>query len=173
MAVEKQNEKRLFYYQHLNVFLVQTISILNEASILHIVEYCSCLTRCHVCLGKAVFLLFLLGRLGEANQIVLLLSLIPHHLRSPSIHILELVLVSLYNICLFLNIIHEGEHLLQVNQENHTVDSKRKLIDCDKSLSNMCAIWPLPGLCKNRRTLIQLEEKLQYKFINYLCVVRQ
>lgn len=118
MAVEKQNEKRLFYYQHLNVFLVQTISILNEASLLHIFEYCSCLTRCHVGVGKAVFLPFsLLGHRGEANQIVLPLSLIPHHLRSPSIHILELALVSLYNICLFLNIIHEGEHLLQVNQE--------------------------------------------------------
>lgn len=44
MAIEKQNEKRLFYYRHLNVFQVQTINILNEASILHIVECCSCLT---------------------------------------------------------------------------------------------------------------------------------
>lgn len=130
------------------VFQVQTINILNKASILHIIEYCSCLTWCHVCLGKAVFLLFsFLGRpSGSKSNCSLSLSLIHHHLRSPRIHILELALVSFYNIYLFLNIIHEGEHLSQVNQENHTADSNSKLIDCDKSLSNVGAIWLLPGL---------------------------
>lgn len=63
--------------------------------------------------------------------------------------------------------------LYRLIREIAPADSNSKLIDCNW-ISGMCGVidfcW---NYLQNQGALIQLEEKLQYKFINYLCVMRQ
>lgn len=58
-------------------------------------------------------------------------------------------------------------------KETAQADRHSELIDCEDNLGNAYAIRFCENGMQNRRALIQLEEKLQYKFIHYLCVMRQ
>lgn len=112
--------------------------------------------------------------LKQIKLFPLSLPFIHHHLKWLRSCVLEPALVSSSSTSLFLCSVHEGEYFLQVNQGNCSNWQQQQTYRLQWTVEGMCvSLASARSHLQNLRALILLGEKLQYKFINYLCVMRQ